>query len=159
MSNSSASPHDLMMRHALVIARQNPESPFGCVIVDETGDIVAEGIDRGHEHPIWHGEIDAINECANEYRGSDWSQLTLYATAEPCPMCMSAILWSKIGRVVFGTSIETLIKLGWNQIDISSSEVVARSWNQEVSIIGGVLERQCDRLFEARGKDDAGRTE
>jgi len=138
-----------MMRHALVIARQNAKWPFGCVIVDENGNIVAEGIDRRGENPVWHGEIDAINECANNFRGSDWSALTLYVTAEPCPMCTSAILWSGIGSIVFGTSLETLIKLGWNQIDIASSEVVARSWNRDLSITGGVLAEQCDQLFES----------
>jgi tRNA(Arg) A34 adenosine deaminase TadA len=143
------------MRHALVIARQYPEFPFGCVIVDEAVDIVAEGINRGHENPILHGEIDAINECVRNYAGKDWSRLTLYTTAEPCPMCMSAILWAGIGHVVFGTSIETLVKLGWNQIEIPSHEVVARSWNRDVSIIGGVLEQQCDRLFEARGEAES----
>jgi tRNA(Arg) A34 adenosine deaminase TadA len=139
-----------MMRHALVIARQNPEYPFGCVIVDERGDIVAEGLHQGRENSILRGEIDAINECAKTCRDSDWSRLTLYTTAEPGPLCMSAIVWSGIGHVVFGTSLETLMKLGWPQIDIPSSEVVARSWNQELSITGGVLEEQCNQLFQMR---------
>lgn len=148
MNNTSASPHEIMMRHALVIARQNPEYPFGSVITDEKGDIVAEGINRGDENPIWHGEIDAINECARYYAGRDWSALTLYTTAEPCPMCMSAILWCGLGGVVFGTSIETLMRLGWNQIAIPSSEVAARSWNKKLLIRGGILEDQCNRLFD-----------
>ena len=154
MSHTPALPHDILMRHALVIARQNPQYPFGCVIVDERGDIAAEGINRGHENPILHGEIDAINECVRNLSRKDWSHLTLYTTAEPCPMCMSAILWAGIGSVVFGTSIQTLIKLGWKQIEIPSSEVVARSWNRDVAIVGGVLERQCDRLFQVRGEEE-----
>lgn len=151
MSISPAIPHDIIMRHALVIARQNPEHPFGCVIVDEEGEIVAEGINRREENPIWHGEIDAINECAGQHAGRDWSQLMLYSTAEPCPMCMSAILWSGIGSVVFGTSIETLANLGLRQIEITCQELVSKSWNPGLLVTGGILEEQCDRLFQSAG--------
>lgn len=152
MSNSPAVPDDIMMRHALVIARQNPEHPFGCVIVDEKNEVAAEGLNRSHENPILHGEIDAINECARHINDPDWSRFTLYATAEPCPMCMSAILWLGIGRVVYGTSQETLAKYGWKLIAIPSSEIATRSWRRDLSIVGGVLEEQCNRLFLRKGE-------
>jgi len=72
----------------------------------------------------------------------------LYTTAEPCPMCIGAILWSGIGTVVFGTSIRFLQRRGWRQIDIRAGEVVRRSpWTCEIA--GGVLERECNALFLA----------
>ena len=66
--------------------------PFGAVIVDSTtGDVVARGHNRSKENPTFHGEIDAINRCAAEHPGIDWSKLVTYTTAEPCPMCQSAM--------------------------------------------------------------------
>ena len=62
-------------------------------------------------------------------------------------MCQGAILWAGIRRVVFGTSIETLRKLGWRQIEIPAAEVVRRTPEAECELIGAVLERECDDLF------------
>ncbi|MDG1895367.1 MAG: nucleoside deaminase [Fuerstiella sp.] len=104
--------HEQFMSRAIEVAKENPWDPFGAVIVDrETKVIVSEGVNRSSGNPILHGEIDAINNYAATGT-SEWSRLTLYTTAEPCPMCMSAILWSGISSVVFGASIPTLMKLG-----------------------------------------------
>ena len=64
-------------------------------------------------------------------------------------MCQGAILWSGIREVVYGTSIATLQRLGWRQIDIPSDEVTRRTPFAECKLIGGVLERECDELFRA----------
>ena len=80
---------------------------------------------------------------------TDWDHLTLYTTAEPCCMCQGAILWSGIREVVYGTSISRLKELGWRQIDIPAEEVVARSWDTKVVVVGGVRTAECDQLFEA----------
>ncbi|MGL6074280.1 MAG: nucleoside deaminase [Fimbriiglobus sp.] len=135
------------MRRAIELAGNVPVLPFGAVIVDRlTGQVMAEGWNRTSENPTWHGEIDAINHLPKGYKGS----LVLYTTAEPCPMCMGAILWAGIERVVYGTSIRTLQGLRWKQIDILAEEVSRRSpgWNCEV--VGGVLEDECDLLFALR---------
>jgi tRNA(Arg) A34 adenosine deaminase TadA len=108
---------------------------------------VAEGRNRSGDSPIWHGETDAIHRCAVAHPGIDWSSLTLYSTAEPCPMCQSAVLWAGISRVVFGTSIRTLQSRGWWQIDIPAEEVTRRTPFRECVILGGVLESECDALF------------
>jgi tRNA(Arg) A34 adenosine deaminase TadA len=64
-------------------------------------------------------------------------------------MCQSAILWSGIEMVVFGTSIRVLQSQGWRQIDILAEEVVRRSPMWRCTIIGGVLEQECNALFQA----------
>jgi tRNA(Arg) A34 adenosine deaminase TadA len=138
------------MRLALEIARRNPQAPFGALLVDRrTGRVVAEGLNRWQESPTWHGEIDAINRCAAESPGVKWSELRLYTTAEPCCMCQGAILWAGIPEVVFGTSIRTLKRLGWNQIEIGADEVARRTPFARCTLIGGVLESECDALFQA----------
>jgi tRNA(Arg) A34 adenosine deaminase TadA len=140
--------HELYMRRAIELARTNPACPFGAVLVDRrSGAIVAEGLNRSDENPTWHGEIDVINRLAANSPEQDWSELELYTTAEPCPMCQSAILWAGIPRVIFGTSIRRLQELGWKQIDIMAEEVVRRTPFLKCQLTGGVLEEECDELF------------
>jgi tRNA(adenine34) deaminase len=57
-------------------------------------------------------------------------------------------LWSGIETVVFGTSIRSLQRMGWRQIDILAEEVIRRSPAWNCTLIGGVLERDCDALFQ-----------
>jgi hypothetical protein len=49
--------------------------------------------------------------------------------------------------VVFGTSIRSLKKMGWRQIDISAEEVIRRSPAWKCTITSGILEKECDALF------------
>ncbi|QDU95326.1 nucleoside deaminase [Lignipirellula cremea] len=141
-------PHDYYMQKAIQAARNNKVHPFGAVIVDRRdGQIVADGFNRSSLNPTWHGEIDAINRCATEHRPGDWSPLSLYTTAEPCPMCQSAILWSGIGEVYFGVDIARLQELGWRQIEIPAAEVVARFPQGACLVEGGILREECDALF------------
>jgi tRNA(Arg) A34 adenosine deaminase TadA len=142
--------HERYMTRAIALATNVPDLPFGAVIVDGlSGTILAEGWNKTALNPTWHGEIDAINRLAAAGLGSESKHLVLYTTAEPCPMCQAAVLWSGIEEVVFGTSIRTLQRLGWRQIDITAEEVVRRSPSWTCALIGGVLERECDALFEA----------
>ena len=145
--------HEKYMQRALEIARRNPAAPFGAVLVDrQTGMVLAEGLNRWQENPTWHGEMDAINRCAAENPGVDWSALRLYTTAEPCCMCQGAILWAGIPEVIFGTSIRTLKRLGWSQIDIRAEEVARRTPFARCTMIGGILESDCDALFRAAAR-------
>jgi tRNA(Arg) A34 adenosine deaminase TadA len=142
--------HEPFMRRAIELARQSPEAPFGALLVDRrSGQIVAEGRNRWQENPTWHGEVDAINRCAAENPGVAWADLRLYTTAEPCCMCQAAVLWAGIPEVVFGSSIRTLQRLGWKQIDIRAEEVSRRTPFGRCKLTGGVLEHDCDALFEA----------
>ena len=140
--------HELFMRRAIEIALTNPKFAFGAVIVERAkGRIVAEGVNRVPDSPTYHGEVVAINNGASAHPAINWTGLDLYTTAEPCPMCQSAILWAGIGRVFYGTSIPTLVRFGWNQIDIRAEEVARRTPFAHVEVVGGILEDECDELF------------
>jgi len=140
--------HERYMRQAIALAANVPDLPFGALIVDgEYGTILAEGWNKTALNPTWHGEIDAINALVATGTRLEGKRLVLYTTAEPCPMCQAAALWSGIEQVVFGTSIQTLQRLGWRQIDISAQEVVRRSPAWNCTVLGGVLEQECDALF------------
>ncbi len=138
------------MRQAIAIGRQVSKFPFGAVIIRrKTGEIIAEGVNRSRENPIVHGEIDAINHCAARHPKIDWSELDLYTTAEPCPMCQAAIEWVGISTVYYGTSIPYLQSRGWRQIDIRADEVARRTPFRRTKVIGGILESECNALFDA----------
>ena len=137
------------MRRAIEVARGNPDAPFGCVIVGSgTGEILAEGLNDAEKSPVLHGETAAVMELFERQPGVDPSGLVLYTTAEPCPMCSGAILWAGIPRVVLGTRLETLEKLGRPLIDISCEEVSRRATFGGFEVVYGVLEGECDALFE-----------
>lgn len=83
------------------------EAPIGCVIVDEAGDIVAEGANApiASHDPTAHAEIVALRSAAaklGNYRLKP--NLTLYVTLEPCAMCAGAISHARIARLVYGAS-------------------------------------------------------
>jgi len=150
--------HERSMRRAIDLAGHAPDRPFGAVIVDrESGEVVAEGWNRTEENPTLHGEIDAINRLVEAAPGTDGSRLVLYTTAEPCPMCQGAILWAGIGAVVFGSSIQFLLDIGWRQIDIPAAEVVRRSPGWRCEVTGGVLEAECNELFLTAARAAPGR--
>ena len=149
-TTEEGSSHEDYMQMAISAAKHAPEYPFGSVIVEPaTGNVLATGFNRVADNPIFHGEIDAINQCALVHQLKDWSNLALYTTAEPCPMCQSAIEWCGIKNVYYGTSIPYLKTLGWNQIDIRAVEVAKRTPFRETQVIGGVLEKACNQLFQS----------
>ena len=98
------------MARALALAAaagEAGETPIGCVIVDETGAVIAEGANgpiASHD-PTAHAEIVALRKAAaalENYRLKP--DLTLYVTLEPCAMCAGAISHARIARLVYGAS-------------------------------------------------------
>lgn len=145
--------HERYMQLALdrleVDHAEAPPGPFAAVIVNRhTGEVVCEGINQYRESPTFHGEIVAINTCARVTPRVQWRDLALYTTAEPCPMCMSAIVWTRIPEVVYGTSVEDLIKLGVNQFRLDSPTVAAAAPFYSGRIIGGVLRERADPIYQ-----------
>lgn len=136
------------MRRAIKLAENNKKYPFAAVLVDQKkGVVVAEGWNRSSINPTWHGEMDAINNCAAANPKIDWTTLTLYTTAEPCAMCQGAVAWAGIKRVVFGSSIPFLKSLDWWAIDIRANELSRLAAFRECTVVGGVLEGECNKLF------------
>lgn len=142
--------HGRYMDHAIGLCRSHPTRPFAAILVDRgRNEIVAEGHNRTDINPILHAEIDAINQFAIRAESEGWADLSLYSTAEPCPMCQAAIAFAGIGAVYFGVAIPWLAASGWRQIDISARSVVdAAPWCR-TEITGGVREDACRALFVA----------
>jgi tRNA(Arg) A34 adenosine deaminase TadA len=146
--------HEHAMRAAIEVGRSGLY-PFGAVIVrPPSEELLARGANNSSVNPTYHGEIVCMNNYVALHGNQDWAECVLYSTAEPCPMCMAALVWAGIGGVVYGTSIATLIqKIGWRQITISASEIVAAaSTFRHVALLGGILANETDAIFAERLK-------
>ena len=150
IANALVEPDDEShMRRAIRLAANNPKYPFAAVLVDEDKRVVGEGWNRSALNPTWHGEMDAINKCAAAHPRIDWTKLTLYTTAEPCAMCQGAVAWAGIKRVVFGSSIPFLKSIDVWAIDIRAEELARLAAFRKCTVVGGVLEEECNKLFRA----------
>ena len=104
---SPPAPDILYMKEALKEANEGIKAgdggPFGCVIVKD-GLIVGRGHNRVilKRDPTCHGEMEAIRDACKTLGTYDLAGCVLYTTAEPCPMCLGAILWANIRQVYFG---------------------------------------------------------
>jgi tRNA(adenine34) deaminase len=145
--------HEQFMRLAIDVSNGNPSYPFGAVIVDhKTGEVLAQGVNRSVENPVFHGEVVAINDYVSRHGDMRWDRATLYSTGEPCAMCCGALACAGIPRVVWASSIATIRRSGIPQIDISAVEVAARTYEfyKPELFLGGVLADEMDKRFAAR---------
>lgn len=76
--------------------------PAGAIVV-KNGEIVGEGVSVGNKlnDPTSHGEIASIREACKNLKTSDLSDSVLYASMQPCLMCLGASMWSAIPKIVF----------------------------------------------------------
>ena len=134
------------MRIALDEARQ-ADSPFGAVIVRD-GQVLARGrnLRRTNDDPTAHGEMTAIHRCLADHGSAALQGSTLYTSGEPCVMCMGAILWCRIGRLVFAASVEQLATTR-DQIMISTADIATKAPFAPIAITGGVLVDEAMQLF------------
>lgn len=111
------------MNKYMQIARENADKgienkeggPFGAVIVDKEGNIIANGNNKviKNNDPTAHAEIVAIREACKKLNTYDLSNYILYTSCEPCPMCLSAIIWANIKEVYYGCTKEDAGQIGF----------------------------------------------
>lgn len=79
--------------------------PFGCVIV-KNDQIIAEGYNMVIEKndPTAHAEIVAIRQACRKLKSFQLHGCEIYASCEPCPMCLGAIYWARPERVIFANT-------------------------------------------------------
>ena len=100
------------MRRAIALAMENVRSarggPFAALVVKD-GRVIAEGTNlvTATNDPTAHAEIVAIREASRVIRNFQLTGCDLYATCEPCPMCIGAIYWARPARVFYaGTAAD-----------------------------------------------------
>ena len=135
------------MRMAIEEARQG-DFPFGAVIVRD-GVVIARGRNLGRTtgDPTAHGEMVAIRRAVADRDAQALRGATLYTSGEPCAMCMGAILWCGISRLVFAASM-TQLATKIDQIMVTSREIAAKAKFDPIVIVGGVLAEEAMQLFQ-----------
>lgn len=95
--------------------RKNEGGPFGAVITSKDGEIIAIGNNQvlKQKDPTAHAEIVAIREACKKLNTYDLSKCILYTSCEPCPMCLSAIIWANIKTVYYGCTKEDAGEIGF----------------------------------------------
>jgi len=99
---------NLFMMRAIELSVESAKSkggPFGSVIVKDNK-IIAEGSNQVtiNNDPTAHGEIVAIRSACQKLNTFNLSGCDLYSSCEPCPMCLSAIYWSRIENVFYANT-------------------------------------------------------
>ncbi|MBQ2872610.1 MAG: nucleoside deaminase [Bacilli bacterium] len=99
---------------------QNLGGPFGAVILDEDDNVIAVASNTvlGSNDPTAHAEINALRKAGEKLGTHDLSGCKLYATGYPCPMCLSAIIWSNIKEVYYGTDLSEAENIGFRDQQI-----------------------------------------
>ena len=111
--------HETLLRRAVEISgiemRNRQGGPFGAVIARD-GEIVAEGHNRvtTANDPTAHAEVVAIREACVRLGTFDLSGCVIYASCEPCPMCLSAIYWARLDAVYYANSREDAAGIGFD---------------------------------------------
>lgn len=122
--------------------------PFGAVIVKE-GAIIARGHNRTgvDRDPTAHGEMVAVRNCLKEHGPEALVGATVYTSGEPCCMCMGAMVWCGVSRVVYAASLAQL-STKVDQINLSAEDVASKAPFAPVDIAGGVLADKAIALFK-----------
>jgi guanine deaminase len=145
-------PREPFMRLALGAAyrgmRRGEGGPFGACIVKNSR-VVALGHNRvlATRNPTLHAEIVALGRASRRLQTHLLDGCVIYSTTEPCPMCFSAIHWAQIDRIVFGSAIPDVQRLGFNELAISNA-TLKRLGRSRVRL-DRVSRKECVALLKA----------
>ena len=107
------------MLRAIELARKGMETgaggPFGAVIV-KNGEIVGEGCNRvtSTNDPTAHAEVVAIRAACQNLNSFQLDDCVLYASCEPCPMCLGAIYWARPSKIFYAATHSDAAEIGFD---------------------------------------------
>jgi tRNA(Arg) A34 adenosine deaminase TadA len=138
------------MRLAIRKARESiaaGQSPFAAVIVRD-GEVVAAAHNTVWRDcdPTAHAEVNCIRRAASALQTIFLHGCTMFSTTEPCPMCLTAIHWAKIDRVVYGASIADASGAGFGELFVDA-KVLAEMGRSPLRVESGLLRDECAALF------------
>jgi len=118
---------DKFMEQAIELAVQNVQEggqPFGAVLVKDD-QIVSEGVNELHKtyDVSGHAELLAIRRAQAHLRTNDLSGYTMYASGEPCPMCLTAMYFAGIEKVFYCATVEDAVNVGLEKSKIIYQEL------------------------------------
>ena len=121
--------------------------PFGAVIVDSNNNIIAVASNTvlKDNDPTAHAEINAIRKACKKLNTHDLSDCILYTSCEPCPMCLSAIIWANIKKVYYACTRKDAASIGFR--DDMIYEYLKEN-NNDVIELKEIDREECKSLFE-----------
>lgn len=110
--------HTELMRRAISLAEENVRQgggPFGAVIARD-GQILAEGVNRvtANSDPTAHAEVQAIRAAAAKLGTFSLEGCDIYASCEPCPMCLGAIYWARLAHLYYAATKDDAADAGFD---------------------------------------------
>ncbi len=125
---------------------KNEGGPFGAIIVNQNGEIISKGNNKvlATKDPTAHAEIIAIRRACKKLNTYDLSNYILYSSCEPCPMCLSAIIWANIKQVYYGATKEDAAKIGFRD-DLIYEHIKG---NKKIINLEEINRNECLEIFK-----------
>ena len=134
-----------LMRKAIELSRlavEHGNEPFGAVLVKNNEMVFTNENQIYTRHdPTFHGEAGLIREFCAQTGITDLQEYTMYSSCEPCFMCSGAMVWVKLGRLVYAASNMELEKILGNEGCNCSKMVFDNSFSQP-QVTAGVLREE-----------------
>ena len=136
---------EIFMKKAIelsALAVQNGNEPFGAVLVKD-GEIVYTNENQIYSatDPTFHAEAGLLRRFCGETHITDLSEYALYSSCEPCFMCSGAMVWTKLGRLVYGASNKDLCGI-LGEEGSECSRIVFEHSTHRPQVTGGVLREE-----------------
>ena len=138
------------MQRAIELSLESINSgggPFGSVIVKDEK-IISEGMNRVtvDNDPTSHGEIVAIRNACKKLNTFNLSNCSLYSSCEPCPMCMSAIYWSRIDKVYYANTRDDAKKINFDD-SLIYSEIPKKNEDKKI-LMKQIMRNEALKAFD-----------
>lgn len=127
--------------------KRDEGGPFGAIIVDKEGNEIAKGNNKviKNNDPTAHAEIVAIRQACKKLNTYNLSDYILYTSCQPCPMCLSAIIWSNIKEVYYACTKKDAASIGFRDDAIYE---YLKGKNKELISLKQLDREECIELFE-----------
>jgi len=125
-------------------AGRKGEVPVGAILVKEDG-VLAKDHNRCVElnDPTAHAEVLVLRKGGKELGNYRLNDTVMYVTAEPCPMCVSAMIHGRISRLVFGAR-----EPKFGAVESKFRLLDGNGFNHKVKVERGVLEKECAEILK-----------
>lgn len=122
------------------------EYPFGCCIVCGDNYITTHNTCSSSKNPLQHAEINAI-QLLHEQGILSKTPIIVFATMEPCLMCLGALNWIKVSKLYYGLRIDESEKLGFDEVHLSIREVTNK-FPYTMEVHPNFMEKECRELIK-----------
>jgi len=143
--------HEKFMKMAISLSEQNVKKalggPFGAVIVKE-GKVISKSANMvtTSNDPTAHAEISAIRKACKKLNTFDLTGCVIYTSCEPCPMCLGAIYWSRIGLIYYANTKSDAAEIGFD--DQFIYEELELAMNQRKLPLKQIMRHEARQAFD-----------